>query len=127
MLLINAVGFLCCSAVVMLGVKSVYAESQIQPDPNDYPENIPLENRNITADVVGLGVEIVGYGLDRLDDATEKVCTADSTRWIRNMFKPMQFKPDGMYFKNANGESEYWDGYGDDEPKTQPGKFEMEI
>jgi len=105
-LLINTVGFLACSAVVVVGVKGVYAESQIVPPEEDYDVIIPLEDRSIMIDLVGLGVEIIGYFKD---------CVVDMWEIVRYVLTP---KPDN--------EDEF-EGWEDEPVKFKPGKYEFEM
>jgi len=126
-LLINTVGFLACSAVVVIGAKSVYRASQIVPAEEDYDVEIPLEDRNITADVVGLGVEIVGYGFDCVVDIAEKLFNSSLAYWLRDTLSFLQFKADGKYFKYKDGQEEDFAGWEDEAPKFKPGKYEFEM
>jgi hypothetical protein len=125
--LINICGFLACSAVVVIGAKNVYRASQIVPAEEDYDVDIPLEDRNITADVVGLGVEVVGYGLDCAVDVAEKLFDSTPSHWLRDMFTPFQLKADGKYFKYKDGQEEDFEGWEDEAPKFKPGKYEFEM
>jgi hypothetical protein len=104
-LLINTIGFVACSAVVVVGVKGVYNESQIVPNEDDYDVIIPLEERSIMIDLVGLGVEIVGYGID---------CVVDVLEWVRYIFTP-------------RGEEDEFEGWEDEPIKFKPGKYEFEM
>lgn len=126
-LLINTLGLVACTVVVVAGVKSVYRNSQAIPPEEDYEVEIPLSERNITADIVGLGVEIVGFGIDVLEDVSEKMLETGPSNWLRERFSGLQVKPDGHYLKFRNGDPNEWNGYCDETPKSKPGKFEMEI
>lgn len=126
-LLINVCGFVACSAVVIIGAKSVYHASQIVPAKEDYLVEIPLEDRNITADVVGLGVEIVGYGLDTAVDVAERLFDSRLLYWLLDTFSFLQFKPDGVLFKYKNGYYEDFGGWQDEAPRVKPDHFEMEV
>ena len=114
-LLINICGFAACSAVVVIGAKSVYHASQIVPAEEDYDVVTPLEERNITADVVGLGVEIVRYGLDIIEDFTDKLFDSRLANWLR-----------GLYLSEADDEDDF-EGWEDEAPKFKPGKYEFEM
>jgi hypothetical protein len=107
-LLINTVGFLACSAVVVVGVKGVYAESQIVPPEEDYDVVIPLEDRSIMIDLVGLGVEIVGYFKD---------CLVDAWELLRDAFSP----------STDDDDDDDFGGWEEEFAKAKPGKYEFEM
>jgi hypothetical protein len=106
-LLINTVGFLACSAVVVVGVKGVYAESQLVPPEEDYDVVIPLEDRSIMIDLVGLGVEIVGYFKD---------CVVDAWEFLRYGFAP-----------SVDDDDDDFEGWEEEFAKAKPGKYEFEM
>lgn len=87
--LINVIGFLTCGTILTIGAKSVYDNSQIVVVDDE-------DNLNVVAEVVGLGIEIVGYGLDVAEDKTDKVFDLDAPDWI----KSLQVKPDDRYLKS---------------------------
>jgi hypothetical protein len=92
---------------VVVGAKGVYAESQIVPPEEDYDVVIPLEDRSIMIDLVGLGVEIVGYFKD---------CVVDMYEIVRYALTPK--------FDNDDDDFEGWE----DEPvKFKPGRYEFEM
>lgn len=115
MLLIHTVGFVACSAVVVIGVKSVYHASQVEQYEEDYDVEIPLEERNITADLVGLGVEIVRYGLCVLEDFTDRLFDSRLVDWLCGLYQP------------ETDEEDDFPGWEDEAPRFKPGKFEFEM
>lgn len=126
-LLINVVGLATCSAVAIIGVKSVYHTSQIVQEEEDYLVEIPLNERNVTADVVGLGVEVVGYGMDVAGDISERLFDSRLFTWLRDLFSRFAIKADGKYFKFKDGHEDNFEGWYDEPIKIKPGKFEMEM
>jgi hypothetical protein len=115
MLLINTVGFVACSAVAVIGIKSVYHASQVEQYEEDYDVEIPLEERNITADVVGLAVEIVRFGLYVIEDFTDKLFDSRLANWLRGLYPP------------ETDEEDDFPGWEDEAPRFKPGKFEFEM
>lgn len=77
-----------CGTILTIGAKSVYDNSQIAVVEDE-------DNLNVVAEVVGLGIEIVGYGLDVAEDKTDKVFDLGAPDWI----KSLQVKPDDRYLK----------------------------
>ncbi|WP_019413434.1 hypothetical protein [Paenisporosarcina sp. TG20] len=91
--LINVIGFLTCGTILSIGAKSVYDNSKIVVVEED---NIKGDNQHVVAEVVGLGIEIVGYGLDVAEDKTDKVFNLSAPDWI----KSLQVKPDNRYLNS---------------------------
>lgn len=112
---------------MVIGAKSVYRASQIVPAEEDYDVEIPLEDRNITADVVGLGVEVVGYGMDCAVDFAERLFDSSLFQWLRDKLSFLQFKADGKYFRYKDGQEDDFEGWEDEVPRFKPGKYEFEM
>ncbi len=126
-LLINTVGFVVCSAIVVIGAKSVYHASQVVPYEEDYDVEIPLEDRNITADVVGVGVEIARFGNDVVESLQEKIFDSRPVDWIRIVLEHFQLKADGEYFRYKEGQEDEFEGWAEDSPNFNPGKHEVDM
>jgi len=92
MLLINFCGLVACRAVLVIGAKSVHRAYQILLAEEDYLVELPLEDRNKTADIVGLGVKIVGYGVITAVDVVEKQFSSLRSHWLRTCLPLFSFK-----------------------------------
>jgi hypothetical protein len=131
--LINVIGFAVTSAVIALGVKSTYEASQIDEGEDDeseedYIEEVSPIKQNLTAEVLGLTVEIAKYGLESADRKVDVIFDNPIAKWIKwQTIERFQLEPDGFYFK-SRAEQE-WNGYyaEQDVPVYKAGKFEMYI
>lgn len=95
--LINVIGFTTLSAVVGLcGVVMVH-NSRIEVVREPYEDESPeLDMQN---EMVGLGVEIIGYGSDRLTDITDSLLDTGPLRKVKSLFSRFQIQSDDKYFR----------------------------
>ena len=127
-MLINIIGFSISAsvrpktlAIALMAVFGGYPEE-------DYTGEVSPEPRNINADILGLGVEMVGHGLESVDRKTDFIFDNPVSKWLSwKIIDPFQLQPDGHYFKSRADIA--WEGYETEEdvPVFRTGKFEMLI
>lgn len=126
--LINIIGFSVSVAVIAFGVKSNYGESQMEESEENYIEEVSPTKQNITAEVLGLTVEIAKYGLESADRKIDVLFENRVSKWLRwKIIERFQVEPDGFYLKSRAEVA--WEGYKteQDVPVYRAGKFEMFI
>lgn len=122
-LLINILGASACATVVGLYGMDMYKKSKIECVTDTYDGVMP--EYDLQTEAIGLGIQMVGYGVDRIGDVTEKLFDTSLSHKFRNLFGRFQIVADGEYFRFRS--SEEWDGYGDESPNVKPGKFDIQI
>ena len=122
-LLINILGASACATVVGLFGASMYKQSKIECVTDTYDGVLP--EYDLQTEAIGMGIQMVGYGVDVVGDFAEKLFDTSFSHKFRNVFGRFQIEADGEYFRYRS-ESD-WDGYEDDAPKVKPGKFDIQI
>jgi len=122
-ILINILGATACATVVGLYGMDMYKKSKIECVTDTYDGVVP--EYDLQTETIGLGIQIVGYGVDRVADVAESLFDTSLSHKFRNLFGRFQIVADGEYFRFRSDED--WDGYGDEAPKVKPGKFDIQI
>lgn len=125
-MLINVIGFSLCAGVVAVNTIALYKETQKEKE--DAFNEVSPESINLNAEVLGLSVEMVRWGLEFVDSKTDAIFdnpTVKKLSW--KIIKPFQIEPDGHYLKSPAQAA--WNGYEtkEDVPVYRLGKFEMYI
>lgn len=111
-----------CATVTGLTVltygKIMLDKSKVECITETYDEK-PVEY-SIQAETIGLGIQIVGYGFDRVDEMTDKVINSS---FLYRIFDRLGIESEGEYFHF--GSNREWSGYGDDVPIVKPGKYDI--
>lgn len=111
-----------CATVTGLTVltygKIMLDKSKVETVTETY-DGTPVE-WSVQSEVIGLGVQIAGYGLDRVDEMTDKIFNSS---FFYKTFGKLGIESEGEYFKI--GHSKEWDGWGEDVPIVKPGKYDI--
>ena len=121
-ILINVLGFVTCASVVGLYSVDMLRKSKIEAVTETYNDVLP--EYDLQTEAAGLAVQVVGYGVDRIEDLTDKSFNSKTFYKFKHLLKKYQIKPDGDYFEYP---AEKWDGYGDESPDNVLGKYDMDV